>query len=54
MIDVYYSLVAHPWCNSKVERANDMILQALKDCIFDEASNYASRWLADLPYVIWV
>jgi hypothetical protein len=30
-----------------------MVLQALKDCIFDEASNYASRWLAELPYVIW-
>jgi IS30 family transposase len=30
LIDVYYSLVAHPWCNGQVERANGMVLQALK------------------------
>jgi hypothetical protein len=52
-IDVYYSLVAHPRCNSQVERANGMVLQALKDSIYDDASNYATRWLAELPHVIW-
>jgi hypothetical protein len=52
MIDVYYSSVAHPRCNGQVERANGMVLQALKDRIFDDASNYASRWLAELPHVI--
>jgi hypothetical protein len=30
-----------------------MVLQDLKDCIFDDASNYATRWLAELPHVIW-
>jgi hypothetical protein len=29
-----------------------MVLQALKDCIYDNASNYATRWLAELPHVI--
>jgi hypothetical protein len=29
-----------------------MVLQALKDRIFDDASNYATRWLAELPHVI--
>jgi hypothetical protein len=52
-IDVYYSSVAHPRCNGQVERANDMVLQAIKDRIFDDASNYATRWLAELPHVIW-
>jgi IS30 family transposase len=52
LIDVYYSLVTHPWCNGQVERANDMVLQALKDGIYDDASNYATRWLAELPHVI--
>jgi hypothetical protein len=52
LIDVYYS-VAHPRCNGQVERANDMVLQALKDRIYDDASNYATRWLAELPHVIW-
>jgi hypothetical protein len=52
-IDAYYSLVAHPRCNGQVERVNGMILQALKDRIYDDASNYANRWLAKLPHVIW-
>jgi hypothetical protein len=30
-----------------------MVLQALKDSIYDDASNYATRWLAELPHVIW-
>jgi hypothetical protein len=52
-IDVYYSSVGHPRCNGQVERANDMVLQALKDRIYDDASNYATHWLAELPHVIW-
>jgi hypothetical protein len=53
LIDVSYSSVAHPRCNGQVETANDMVLQALKDRIYDDASNYATRWLAELPHVIW-
>jgi hypothetical protein len=30
-----------------------MVLQGIKDCIFDDASQYATRWLAELPHVIW-
>jgi hypothetical protein len=30
-----------------------MVLQALKDRIYDDAYNYATRWLAELPHVIW-
>jgi hypothetical protein len=52
-IDVYYSSVTHPRCNGQVERANGMILQAIKDRIFDDASNYTTRWLAELPHMIW-
>jgi hypothetical protein len=52
-IDVYYSSDAHPQCNDQVERANGMALQALKDCIYDDASNYTTGWLAELPHVIW-
>jgi transposase InsO family protein len=53
LIDIYYSSVAHPRCNGQVERANGMVLQALKDRIYDDASNYATRWLAELPHVVW-
>jgi hypothetical protein len=52
-IDVYYFSVGHPRCNGQVERANGMVLQAIKDRIFDDASNYFTRWLAELPHVIW-
>jgi hypothetical protein len=52
-IDVYYSSVAHPRCNDLVECANGMVLQALKDRIYDDASNYTIRLLAELPHVIW-
>jgi hypothetical protein len=30
-----------------------MVLQAFNDRIYDDASNYATRWLAELPHVIW-
>jgi hypothetical protein len=53
LIDVYYSSIAHPRCNGQVESTNGMVLQALKDRISNDASNYATRWLADLPHVIW-
>jgi hypothetical protein len=52
-IDVYYSSVTHPRCNGQVKRVKGKVLQAIKDCIFNDTSNYATRWLAELPYVIW-
>jgi hypothetical protein len=30
-----------------------MVLHAIKDCIFNDASPYTTRWLAELPHVIW-
>jgi hypothetical protein len=30
-----------------------MVLQALTDRICDDASNYSTKWLAELPHVIW-
>jgi hypothetical protein len=30
-----------------------MVLQALKHRIYDDGSNYATRWLAELPHVVW-
>jgi hypothetical protein len=53
LIDVYYASMAHPCCNGQVERANGMVLQGIKDHIFDDASQYTTRWLAELPHVIW-
>jgi hypothetical protein len=30
-----------------------MVLQGIKDRILDDASQYATRWLAELPHRIW-
>jgi hypothetical protein len=30
-----------------------MVLQAIKDRIFDDASQYTTRWHAELPHIIW-
>jgi hypothetical protein len=30
-----------------------MVLEGIKDRIFDDASQYATRWLVELPHVIW-
>jgi hypothetical protein len=53
LIVVYYSSVAHPRCSGQVKRANGMVLQAIKDRIFDDASQYATRSFVELPHVIW-
>jgi hypothetical protein len=53
LIDVYYSAVADQHYNGQVERTNGMVLQGIKDRIFDDASQYTTRWLAVLPNVIW-
>jgi hypothetical protein len=52
LINVNYSSVAHLHCNGQVECANGMVLQAIKDRIFDDASPYTTRWLEDHPQVI--
>jgi hypothetical protein len=53
LIDVCYSSVAHLRCRGQVEHANGMVLQGIKDRIFDDASQYATKWLAELPDGIW-
>ena len=52
-INVYYASVAHPRCNDQVERANGLILQGLKAIIFDPIKKYGSKWLQELPRVVW-
>ena len=52
-IDVYYASVAHPRCNGQVERANGLILQGLKARIFNPIEKYGSKWIQELPRVVW-
>jgi hypothetical protein len=45
--------VAHPRANGQVERANGMILEALRKKVFDRSEKLAGKWIRELPYVVW-
>jgi hypothetical protein len=44
--------VVHPRANGQVERANDMILDALKKRLYRENNKAPGRWLKELPAVV--
>jgi hypothetical protein len=52
-IQIKYTLVAHPRANGQVERANEMILDALRKKVFDKSKNLTGKWIRELPYVVW-
>ena len=52
-VQIKYVSVAHPRANGQVERANGMILEALKKRIFRKDESAPGRWLAELPAVVW-
>jgi hypothetical protein len=37
--------VAHPRANEQVERANGMILEALRKIVFDKNEKFAGKWI---------
>jgi transposase InsO family protein len=52
-IQIKYTSVAHPRANGQVERANGMILEALRKKVFDKSEKLAGKWIRELPYVAW-
>jgi transposase InsO family protein len=52
-IEVKYILVAHPWANSQVERANGLNLDGLKKRPHDENSKKGGQWIDEISSVIW-
>jgi hypothetical protein len=36
-----------------VERANDLILTGLKPRLYEELEDYGSKWIEELPKVVW-
>jgi hypothetical protein len=52
-IDVQYVSVAHPPANGQVERANGMVLDALKKRLHDVANTKGGKWIKELPNVLW-
>jgi transposase InsO family protein len=52
-IVVKYVSVMHPRANGQAERANGMILDALKKRLYRANDKHPRRWLKDLPAVVW-
>jgi transposase InsO family protein len=52
-IQIKYASVVHPRANGQVERANRMILEALRKKVFDKSEKFAGKWIRELPYVVW-
>jgi len=46
-------LVAHPRINGQVERANGIIIDALKKRLYTENDRATGRWMKELPTVVW-
>jgi hypothetical protein len=52
-IVVKYISVAHPRANGQVERANGMILDALKKRMYRENDKAPGRWIKELQAMVW-
>jgi hypothetical protein len=52
-IQIKYASVAHPRANGQVERANGMILDALRKKVFDKSEKLVGKWIRELPYMVW-
>jgi transposase InsO family protein len=50
---IKYASVAHPRANGQVERANGMILDALRKKVFDKSERFVEKWIIELRYVVW-
>jgi transposase InsO family protein len=48
-----YASVADPRANGQVERANGMILDALRKKVFDKSEKFAGKWSKELQYIVW-
>jgi hypothetical protein len=51
--DVWYVSVAYPRANGQVERANGMVLDALKKRLHDAANSKRGKWIKELPNALW-
>jgi hypothetical protein len=52
-ISIDYASVAHLGANEQVERANRLILAGLKPRLYEELEDYGSKWIEELPKVVW-
>ena len=43
----------HPRANGQVQRANGMILDALKKRLYEKDQKHLDKWLKELPAMVW-
>ena len=51
-VSIKYVSVVHPRANGQVERANGMILDALKKRLYQKEEKHPGKWLKELPAVV--
>jgi hypothetical protein len=52
-IDVRCVSIAHPRANGQLERANGMVLNALKKRLHNAANSKGGKWIKELPNALW-
>jgi hypothetical protein len=52
-IDVCYVSFSYPRANGQVERANGMVIDALKKRLHDAANTKGGKWIKELPNALW-
>jgi hypothetical protein len=52
-IEVKYVSVARPWANGQVERANGLILDGLKNRLYNENNKKGGKWIDEISSVVW-
>jgi transposase InsO family protein len=52
-ISIDYASVTHSEANRQVERTNRLILARLKPRLYEELEDYGSKWIEELPKVVW-
>ncbi|XP_039805149.1 uncharacterized protein LOC120669468 [Panicum virgatum] len=53
-IKMCFASAAHPRSNGQAERANTEILRGLKTWTYNELKKHGSRWIDELPAVVWI
>ena len=52
-VKICFASVSHPQSNRQVERANGIVLQGIKTCVYDRLMSHDKKWVKELPSVLW-
>jgi hypothetical protein len=52
-IEVKYASMDYPRANGQVERINGLVLDSLRQRLYDANTKKGGKWIQDLPHVVW-